>query len=490
LEEWAFALLRRPVKGPKIAAGQAAAGSAHGGAIMAPGPIAVSFFSTHLHRTLGIVFALALSLCGQRTARAQADAPPPDVANAKFSAEGLITMPTFVKAGPGDNFYPTMKLEKGSTVVVVGTKGSWLKIEPPKGSFSYVPKAYVQRHGDGNKAKVSGSLNVRAGSALQPAQWAMQCKMEVGQDVTILGEESEFFKIEPPPGAYLYVNDSAIKAVRVLPKPGEGEAPPLAKGPDKGAPDKSAPDKGAPIPPLARGNGDEGPDYTNPDGGPTTRGSGRLAGGPATRPSEADAVAQLQQAENQFGVASKKPLLEQPIGDLIASYQKIAETPEISENTRRMADVRLSTLKLRSEAREQFLAVQKQQQKLQERLQVQTAEKEEIQERLRQTDIQVYAAVGTLRTSSLQVGRTTLYRLTDPTTGRTVVYVRSADPKFAEMLGQFVGVKGKLDSEAQLNLKVVTPTATDVVDPAKLNTSVAAEIVPPSMLPRAASTNQ
>jgi hypothetical protein len=40
-----------------------------------------------------------------------------------------------------------------------------------------------------------------------------------------------------------------------------------------------------------------------------------------------------------------------------------------------------------------------------------------------------------------------------------------------------------------VSLKVISPTSVDVVDPNKVNGSVAAEIVPPSMLARQASAN-
>jgi hypothetical protein len=79
-----------------------------------------------------------------------------------------------------------------------------------------------------------------------------------------------------------------------------------------------------------------------------------------------------------------------------------------------------------------------------------------------------------------------LYRLTDPQTGRTVCYIRSDDPKYGSLLGQFIGVKGAVTPDATLNLKVVAPTEWATVDPNQLYRGVAAEIVPPSLLPQSA----
>ena len=72
-----------------------------------------------------------------------------------------------VRSGPGENYYPTMKLDKGAKVTVVGHKFGWLKVTPPEGSFSYIGKAFVTRNGDGTTGKVSANdVRVRAGSAL------------------------------------------------------------------------------------------------------------------------------------------------------------------------------------------------------------------------------------------------------------------------------------------------------------------------------------
>ena len=59
---------------------------------------------------------------------------------------------------------------------------------------------------------------------------------------------------------------------------------------------------------------------------------------------------------------------------------------------------------------------------------------------MKQKDVKVYTAVGTLRTSSIQQGGQIMYRLTDPQTGRTVCYLRSDDPKYGTLLSQFIGV--------------------------------------------------
>ena len=407
---------------------------------------------------------------------AQATDAAPEVENAKHSFEGLVNNPTYVRSGPSDTFYPTQKIDKSASVVVVGKKGNWLKVQPPEGSFSYIQKAFVNKYGDGKAGKVTTpNLIVRAGSSVQPQlQWAVQTKLDIGQDVTILGEENEYFKIRPPESAYLYIKADEVTAVRVLPKAGERPVDPPAL---------TTSDPITSVAPVKEVKVSKLPKYELPQTAP----SAVATDVPSTGPSGLDTVTRLQKLEADFSTASNLPLAEQPIDELLAGYRELASSPAVPEPTRKMADARAATLKVRAEAREQFLSFQKQQQEQEQKMQAQAAERIEIQDRIKKIDIHVYAAVGTLRASNLQVGngpasgRTTVYRLTDPATGRTLVYLRTADPRYTEMLGQFVGVKGEIAPDAQLNLKVISPTLTEAVDPAKVNGSVAAEIVPPSL---------
>src|SRR5262249_1414868 len=96
-----------------------------------------------------------------------------------------------------------------------------------------------------------------------------------------------------------------------------------------------------------------------------------------------------------------------------------------------------------------------------------------------------YTAVGQLEASSLQLGAQTIYRLTDPATGRTLCYIRSNDPKNVAFISRFIGVKGDLVTHPQLSLKAVIAPDISSVDPASVNRSVSAQVVPPSLLSNA-----
>ena len=110
------------------------------------------------------------------------------------------------------------------------------------------------------------------------------------------------------------------------------------------------------------------------------------------------------------------------------------------------------------------------------------AEQEELTARIKANEVTVYSAIGTLRTSSLQQGSGILYRLTDPGNGRTLVYIRSADPKQLNAhLGQLIGVKGEIGQDALLKAKAITPSSIERVEASKINNGVTAQVLPPSL---------
>src|SRR4051812_26734969 len=199
--------------------------AAHGGAAMAarrpPVLLTWSIFA------VGAV-ALAGFPDAARAQEAGGDSPTvaPEVPNAKFNFVGEINgNNVYVRSGPSDSYYPTTKLSKGTRVIVRGAKFDYLKIEPPAGSFSYVGKAYVERRGDGGAVgRVTTAANVRTGSELNSMKTTVQSKLDAGTDVKIQGEQEEYFKIDPPPGAYLYVKKDFVTPKERVPAEGEGIA--------------------------------------------------------------------------------------------------------------------------------------------------------------------------------------------------------------------------------------------------------------------------
>jgi hypothetical protein len=206
---------------------------------------------------------------------------------------------------------------------------------------------------------------------------------------------------------------------------------------------------------------------------------------PATRPldPQADAENQFDQLERSFIENDKKPLDQQPIATLKTSYEKLSANPALPESLRRMCDYRLSTIKQRADDQQRYLAVKKSQEEMHAKALALQAEREELESRIKASGVKYFTAVGTLRVSSLQQGNGTLYRLTDPKTGRTVIYVRTDDAKIGTLIGEFIGIEGNISTESSLNLRVITPTNFETVDQSKVNINIAAQVVPPSLMP-------
>jgi SH3-like domain-containing protein len=462
---------------------------------------------------LAALSILPFSMLPATTLLAQDSVKPPEVENSKFQFQGVVNSTSaFVFSGPGEGYYSTMKLEKDAPVTVVGIKFNWLKIVPPEGSFSYVGSVFVDRRGDGNVGRINrNDVNVRAGSNVNAGITTVQTQLSNGEDVQIIGKEGEYLKIKPPAGAYVYINKQFVDPVRAI---GGNNA--VATG------DAAGSSAGAKTPvdnPLSANGGAasnetaagetaqtnrniapsiEGAILTE---APTTRISGSsMASGATTNPSFSVASAttqpidapsadeQFTKFEMAFGALSKLPLSDQIVEPLIAQYQSIAKADGLSDTLKRVVELRIATLQVRNESKGKLAEARRLETEAAQKQLALQAEQTELQERLKQNDVQIFTAVGTLQPSSLQVGGGTLYRLTDPGTGRTVIYIRTTDSKVTSLMGQFIGVKGDAATDSELKFKFISPTGVEAVDPAKVNGSVAAQIIPPSMMARQAAS--
>ena len=460
-------------------------------------------------------FAFATLVAVPSGLRAQdatdAPTPAPEVPNAPYNFVGEIQgTGVYVRSGPSDSYYPTTKLSKGDQVTVRGTRFNYLKIEPPANSFSYVGKAYVERHGDGRKGRVTTAANVRTGSELNSMKTTVQTKLEPGAEVTIRGEQEEYFKIDPPPGAYLYVQKDFVIPRQRVPaeggaivqgqpndrQPNDGQsqrqpeaAPPASDGTGAASaiaeaatesgqqPETPGQDR---VAQAAPGSGETGGSAATDEG--TAPSTGPTASQPTTATASADA--RFEQLEADFAAAGRQSVVEQPVDELLGRYQELVKDESLPESLKRVVDVRIAALNVRKQTRDEFTAVRKTQEEMSTRRKALQAEREELEEQIKATQVEFFAAVGTLRTSSLQQGPrgTMLYRLTDPETGRTLVYVRTSSRDVTALLNQFVGVKGELTNDPLLRLRVITPTEAKAVDQTKVGSTIAAAVIPTSIL--------
>lgn len=413
-----------------------------------------------------------------------------EIENARNSFPAIVNSnAVYVRCGPADSYYPTLKLDKGAKVTVVGMKMDWLKIVPPEGSFCYISKAFVDRNGDGSAGKVNkDAVNVRAGSLLNSLKVVPLCQLSIGMDVKILGVQDEYYKIAPPEGkAFVYVNkqflepDPAGKPEPLVVVAKEEVKPPA--NPVNTAVGVKPADPALPIDPTQTKPTENGTTANGlpPKTSATQPGDTAIA---ATKPADDQALieALFDKSEAEYGTASSKPLDQQPLESLVKQYEVLTASEKLPNTLHRIAETRLATLKLRAKAASELAAGKAVQEQLHKQKVALDGERKELEEQLAAKGVSIYTAVGELRSSSLQQGSHMLYRLTDPANGRTVCYIRTDDGKILSLMGQFVGVKGEITTEAQLSMKVISPTDFAAVDPAKLNHGVTASVIPPSMM--------
>ncbi|MHC4496356.1 MAG: SH3 domain-containing protein, partial [Planctomycetota bacterium] len=124
----------------------------------------------------------------------------------------------YIRSGPGTNFYEWAKLNKGDKVKVVGKQFSWSRIAPPPGSFSWISMQFVEiDKNNPDFGKVTGDrVRVYAGSETWKAMHStsLQGKLDKDDRIKLLGEQMDgYYKIAPPPFAYLWVSTQFIKPV-------------------------------------------------------------------------------------------------------------------------------------------------------------------------------------------------------------------------------------------------------------------------------------
>ncbi len=131
----------------------------------------------------------------------------------------IIVEQTYARSGGGEAFYPTAQLRRDTTVTVRRhDPGGWYMIDPPKGSFSWIPTRNVRRTSTGSGEVLESNVVVFVGSSFGDETHVWQRIMMAGEKVTILGEQQvdtlsgpkQMLKIEPPKREYRWLPGSAV----------------------------------------------------------------------------------------------------------------------------------------------------------------------------------------------------------------------------------------------------------------------------------------
>ena len=448
-----------------------------------------------------------------------------------------------VRSGASANDMPVMSLDKDEEAIMVGFDRSrkFLKILPPAGSYCLVPKARVNISGDIATAPspeqprlgtVSMQLTVRVGSKLSSTPGSTSTVLAPNTEVEVIGEESIYFKISPPKGVFFYVLRADLskgREVKVTETPDayvvaeipQEEAIEAAGGEeienagaiasndtgdeagtevDTGAADGTA--TGETAEEMASGNTVVA-DAGQAEGQSTGEMTGEMTGEAVAQQTEEEAAepavpvgptlaTRFADIDSQYVSVAEQPLAEQPLDELHASYSELLAEAQASSDAAASAMVpvlnaRIATIEVRRQALADLREVQQLERQMADRQKALVAEQQEMEERVERGRIEVFTAVGQLRPSTLQLGgnKGMLFRLVDPVSQRTVIYLRAKDKEAAELmprLEQFVGVQGQAFRDNEYEMRYIQVTGSKVVDPEQVYNHVAAQIIPPSMI--------
>jgi hypothetical protein len=140
---------------------------------------------------------------------------PSRVLAADFPYVGaVVEQAVDIYSGAGESYYKAGELRAGDLVEVHNHFHRWFKIAPPPGVTSYVQKAFVNRHGDGAAGTAnSGRVVVTTASVTGPpgASYRQQRFLQKGQEVQIVDDVGDFFKIVPPQGAFVFLPPGSVR---------------------------------------------------------------------------------------------------------------------------------------------------------------------------------------------------------------------------------------------------------------------------------------
>lgn len=126
----------------------------------------------------------------------------------------VVSDGTYVRSGPGKNYYPTTKLPLGAEVEVYRhDPGGWYAIRPPQESFTWVAARYVEVGDDGLGTIKGDQVAARVGSDFSDIRDVIQVRLHEGEVVEILGEKQftgsseagRWYRIAPPSGEFRWV---------------------------------------------------------------------------------------------------------------------------------------------------------------------------------------------------------------------------------------------------------------------------------------------
>lgn len=126
----------------------------------------------------------------------------------------VVVSEAWVRSGAGDAFYPTQTLKKDAEITVRRhDPGGWFMIDPPEGSFSWIPEKYVRQLSSTKGEVIENNAVVFVGSSFGDETHVWQRRLTAGDSVRIVDRREVdtqsgpkiMLKIKPPSREYRWI---------------------------------------------------------------------------------------------------------------------------------------------------------------------------------------------------------------------------------------------------------------------------------------------
>ena len=162
----------------------------------------------------------------------------------------------------------------------------------------------------------------------------------------------------------------------------------------------------------------------------------------------------LQDAESTWETIRRQPQNESELETMQLIYTAISERPETTEDDRQRAEARIKQIAIQRDLQRGIDSLRR----IEQRNAVDKERIESIREAL--LDRSDYTVIGRLQRSRIYDGRRLplLYRLEDPSSGRTIAYIQPAEGMpLGQGVGRIVGIVGGERQDLSRRIKIVTP---------------------------------
>ncbi|MFA5864102.1 MAG: SH3 domain-containing protein [Phycisphaerae bacterium] len=382
----------------------------------------------------------------------------------KFPFTGQVTGNSVsVRSGPDVNYYPVTRLMRNNTVQVVGEEYGWYKIVPPEGVFSCVSKDFVDKK-EGGKGVIKGDrVSIRVWSA--ESKRSVQLPASNGMEVTIVGEDGNWYKIVPPEGACVWISAKFVKSSS------ENSSAVAATQPE--ARNMTSPSKKTSEEVTEVTDKTLETVTTRPTSQPALPGINKVIRehyvihSTTTQPFDSNGVMgkysrKLEELDKQYLAAQKKPLAERKYDAIIAGLSPIAQQKD-NKAAAMFAKNRLAMIEYQKQAQQGVGQLTELHETYTREI---TETKIPAMPQFNETnpDTYRYQGCGLLQPSLVFEGplMPKRFRLFDPEKGRTVAYVELApnvEINISQYISKNVGVYGTSVFDAKLGFKVIKADA-------------------------------